>query len=575
MTGESRRTPNVNKNFVQVSIRDLLTLNQVHRSAGSIQQFLKDNELKEQSWNDALSILQIWISLQELINKYVLWNESSTLREIKPHLNSVLRLLSKLIFFTTDGMPKSLKHCFMAKLRFDRPLYRYQGWDRPLTCFVPLNTEPGQIEFETIIQTISRLNLYSDFVIILVVGQADNIRRMKNYYNDYNIIIFDEHDLKTLLFADDSKIMFNQVVIRDTDVRKVQPYSHTSLTPGMFYGRQDELGEIVRNRSQSFAVYGPRRIGKTFLLKQVQRRINAEQVSKAIYFSCQNNSIADVKHRLLLELESRVDSEIVHFEENLRLIIKNSQRGYVFLLDEIDDLIEEDNFFYYQFTTSLRNIWNENREKCQFVFAGFQMLASRFNDHTAPFFNFANPMPLGNLKRDDALRLITQPMEDDLFFKFLDREASLQRILETTMCHPALIQFMCTRLIEIACENKRAYIHPADVENIFGSYEYRSLISRSFLYILEKEQQIIALQMLEMGEKFTSIELQTFLANNDVRVSIVDLERNLDKMIASGVTTKIDQFYTFADRLFARMLRQSEDTISLFERLRKEVYVDH
>lgn len=100
------------------------------------------------------------------------------------------------------------------------------------------------------------------------------------------------------------------------------------------------------------------------------------------------------------------------------------------------------------------------------------------------------------------------------------------------------------------------------------------MIYRSFWYILEKDQQIIALQMLQMTEKFTSIELQTLLAENNIHVSIADLERNLEKMIATGMIAKIGQFYAFADRLFAQMLRQSEDTISLFERLRKEVYVD-
>ena len=575
MGSDARRITKVNKDIVRISIRELLSLNRMHRDAGSIQQFLENTELKEQSWNNALNILQIWMSLQELISKYALWNERSALPEIKSHLNTVLQLLSKLIFFNVVKKPKSLKECFVARLRFDRPLYRYQGWDLPLTCIMPLSTEPGQVEFESIIQTISQLNLDSDFIIILVPGQADNIRRMKNYYNDYNIIIFDEYDLKTLLFADDTKILFNRIVIRDIDRRKVQPYSHTSIRPGMFYGRQDELGEIIRNRGQSFAIYGPRRIGKTFLLKQVQDKINAERACKAIYFSCQNNSIAEVKYRLLRELEAQIDIENVsRFEENLRLIIKNSQHGYVFLLDEIDDLIEEDTRSDYQFVTSLRNIWNENREKCQFVFAGFQTLASRFHDQAAPFYNYAAPLPLENLKQDDAIRLIIQPMEDDLFLEFLDTEACLNRIVETTMCHPALIQFMCRRLIDIACEEKRVYIHPKDIELIFNDSEYRSLISRSFWHILEKEQQIIALQMLQMNEKFTNVELQACLAEKNIHVPIADLERNLEKMIASGMITKSEQFYSFANSLFAPMLRLSEDTISLFERLRKEVYVD-
>lgn len=574
MSSDAERILKVH-NMANVNIRELLWLNHAHRSAGDIQQFLKENELKEQSWNNALTILQNWISLQESISKYILWNELSVLPEIRSHLNTVLRLLSKLTFFNIVERPKSLNLCFVAKLGFDRPLYRYQGWDRPLTCFMLLTTEPGQIEFETIIQTIGQMNLHADFIIIFVFGQADSIRQLKNYYNEYNIIIFDERDLQRLLFANDAKIVFKQIVKRDVDIRKVQPYSHTSFTPGMFYGRQNEIGEIVRNRDRSFAVYGPRRIGKTFLLKQVQHKINTEQVYKAVYFSCQNNSIAEVKYRILRELDPRVDLEAANrFEENLRLIVKNSERGLVFLLDEIDDLIVEDARSRYQFLTSLRNIWNENSEKCQFVFAGFQTLTSCANDQATPFYNFTGLIQLGSLEREDALRLITQPMENDLFLKFLDKETSLNRIVETTMCYPALIQFMCTHLIEIACEEKRDYIHPRDVELIFNDYEYRSLIYRSFWYILEKEQQIIALQMLQMPEKFTIIELQTHLAKNNIQVPVADLERNLDKMVTSGIIAKNGRLYAFANRLFAQMLHQSEDTLALFERLRKEIYAD-
>src|SRR2546429_8606198 len=129
MTRDDKRSSIFNKDIMFVSIRDLLSLDQMHRNTGSIEQFLKDSELKEQSWNNALDILQTWIALREAISKYVLWNESSALPEIKSHLNSVLRLLSELIFFHIVERPKFLKPCFVGKLGFDRPLYRYQGWD--------------------------------------------------------------------------------------------------------------------------------------------------------------------------------------------------------------------------------------------------------------------------------------------------------------------------------------------------------------------------------------------------------------------------------------------------------------
>ncbi|MDM8550122.1 ATP-binding protein [Desulfobacterales bacterium HSG2] len=561
-------------NIVHIPVRDLLQLDQVHRNANSLGQFLQNCNVRERTWNSAIQILRTWTEIQEVVSEYVLYgDQEATSDRVLIKLRTLLVSTGKLVFFNGfDDLSITDLLC-EVHLNFDNLLYRYQGFDQPITCMIPLSTQPSPNEFESVINRINETERRADIVMVLALGNADNIRYIHNSYSDYKIILIDEYDLKTLVFADEIRTSFNRIVVRDIDRRDIQPYSHTGIRPSMFYGREREIGSILGNQSKSYAIFGPRRIGKTFLVKEIERRIAVKPEYRVVYFSCEKKKSHQVKDRLLREVGIKINRETRrNFEDHLRTHIKRSHKKFVFMLDEVDDLIAEEKKRENEFFASLRNLHNELQENCRFVFIGFQTLVSQLDHWTSPFYNFTERLLLDCLTEDATRKLILQPMESELFLTFHNKGKLVEEILQKTMRHPALIQFMCAKVIERACEEGRTTISPDDVQEVFNLYEYRKLIIGSFWNVLERMQQIFALQMLQIMRPVTSIELQDALTENGVHLDIGDVEFHLEGMIVAGMIVKKSQFYSFANSLFSDILRQSEDTVSLFERLRRELH---
>lgn len=560
-------------NIVNIPVRELLQRDLVHRSANTLGQFLQNCSIRERTWSNAIQILQTWTEIQEAVSEYVLYGGQETSDRVFVKLRDLLISAGKLAFFDISDKLSSTDLLCEARLNFDNLLYRYQGFDMPITCIIPLSNQPSPNEFESVINRINETERRADIVILLTLGNADDIRYINTSYSDYKIILIDEYDLKTLVFADETRTSFNRIIVRDIDRRDIQPYSHTGVRPSMFYGREREISKILGNQSKSYSMFGPRRIGKTFLVREIERRISVRPEYKVIYFSCEKKKSYQVKDRLLREVGIKISKDTRrNFEDYLRRHIKRSHKKLVFMLDEVDDLIAEEKERENELFASLRNLHNELQENCRFIFIGFQTLVSQLDHWDSPFYNFTDRLLLECLTEEAARKLILQPMENDLFLSFHNKESFVGEILQKTMRHPALIQFMCAKIIEQACQEGRTILSPDDVREVFNLYEYRKLIIGSFWNVLEKIQQIFALQMLQLIRPVTSIELRDTLAKNGVYLDVGDVEFHLEGMIVTGIIMKQGRFYSFANSLFSDILRQSEDTVSLFERLRRELY---
>jgi hypothetical protein len=560
------------EDIARLPVRELLQRDELHRRANTLQQFLQDCNIRERTWNSAIQILQTWVGIQEAVSEYILYGDEPSLNHTLADLRKLLANIGKLVLFNSTPTRLSVidLNC-ETQLSFDKLLYRYQGFDRPILCLVPLSTQPSPNEFQSVVSRINELGRRAGIVLVLVLGNADNVRYVHRRYSDYNIILVDEHDLKTLLFADDARIAFNGIVVRDVDLRRIQPYSHVDIRPSMFYGRELEIGMILDNPTRSYAIFGPRRIGKTFLLQEIERRLSAEPDNEVVYFSCQGQGALTLRYRLLQATGVATTKEETKFEMLLRSHIERSGKAFVFILDEVDDLVVEERKTGGKLFTSLRNLHNELQDKCRFIFAGFQALAAQFDYYYSPFYNFPERLPLDCLSEEAAMRLVSQPMENDLLLRFSEREKLIEEILEKTMRHPALIQFMCAKLIERVCEDRRTTISRKDVNAIFEDYEYRGLINKSFWKILSKLQQLIALQMLRMPGRVTNLEIQQALATNNVDLGIGELEDCLEGMVVAGIIRKTGQQYFFVHGLLSELLSRSEDTMPLFDQLRREL----
>src|SRR5262249_34014490 len=124
------------------------------------------------------------------------------------------------------------------------------------------------------------------------------------------------------------------------------PYVVSGPVPeNMFFGRESQLKMISQGIVRSnFAVVGGRKIGKSSILMRLRRLFEDDARYRAIYIDCEaqfdyENFFSALREHLNVE----VGSEPASFP-SVAVAVRNSSpsRTLVFLLDEIDELLEFD-----------------------------------------------------------------------------------------------------------------------------------------------------------------------------------------------------------------------------------------
>jgi hypothetical protein len=256
----------------------------------------------------------------------------------------------------------------------------------------------------------------------------------------------------------------------------------------MFFGRQQLLERILRTLpNNSLMVFGPRRIGKTSLQYQVQRRLQAQEHPEyhfaPVFIDLQGIPEEVFFAHLLEELREQLGPQIAaaipapsdrrqyghrEFANDLRSIIDILQNQLppasgrkirlVFLLDEVDEL----NRYSERTNQRLRAIFMKAfSENLAAVLTGSN-IRKEWESESSPWYNFFEQVPMPALARGEAMQLIHAPVKG--FYKYAP--AAAERIWEVSQGKPFVIQKFCVRLVNLAIEKRRRKIVAADVETI-------------------------------------------------------------------------------------------------------------
>ncbi len=256
----------------------------------------------------------------------------------------------------------------------------------------------------------------------------------------------------------------------------------------MFFGRQQLLERILRTLpNNSLMVLGPRRIGKTSLQYQLQRRLQAQQhpeyhfapvfidlqgIAEEVFFA---HLIDELREQLGPEIAATIPAPVDRrqyghreFANDLRSIINVLQNQLppasgkkirlVFLIDEVDEL----NRYSERTNQRLRAIFMKSfSENLVAVLTGSN-IRKEWESESSPWYNFFEQVPMPALAHDEAMQLIHVPVKG--FYKY-EPEAA-ERIWEVSQGKPFVIQKFCVRLVNLAIEKRRRKIAAADVEAI-------------------------------------------------------------------------------------------------------------
>ena len=289
-----------------------------------------------------------------------------------------------------------------------------------------------------------------------------------------------------------------------------QPYATTSgLVPReLFYGRMSERSTIMDPFGACF-IYGGRQLGKTALLRQVEKDYTGpDRVAKWIDLKVNEIDRAPDLWRVLqrglrpshvVRRDREIDPENRNQVESLLREIREwldgrDTRRLLLLLDEADRFLEVDSKKDFQESARLKGLMDETNRRFKVVFAGLHNVLRTTRHANHPLAHLGDPIRVGamisNGEWKEAQALVREPLQA-VGCRF-GRDDLSTRILAHTNYYPSLIQLYGAELMRRLRDSDKVFpydIKDDDIDDAYSSGELRSAIRERFLLTLQLDQR--------------------------------------------------------------------------------------
>ncbi len=323
---------------------------------------------------------------------------------------------------------------------------------------------------------------------------------------DLAITVFDETMLVYLSGESDPSKRLPMFLKCSLPYATINPYTIAGEVPEeMFFGRDEYVADLI-NPSGSCIVYGGRQLGKSSLLRHVEKIFhNQNNDQYAIVNDIRNiidtrtststtsiretdaiwGIIGKTLHDLGLVLNKVSSSEIgvTRQIKNIMTDSESSHRRILLMFDEADAFLNADSEDNFRIVVALREIMKSTQNRFKVIFAGLNSVQRFQAIPNHPLAQFKAPIRVGPIDPRTAQELVRLPLEY-LGYRFdgPGGQAAVLRILSYTNYHPGLIQMICEELI-LKLRRRHTMppyqVTPRDVEELY-SQEVRNKIRDRF-----------------------------------------------------------------------------------------------
>ena len=406
----------------------------------------------------------------------------------------------------------------MTAANLAKPIPQYGSLAKGRYHLICLWERPGA---DTIMSRILQLRLNLDSVIVFYFGRITIRQRYEivNMTNDQqlSLAVLDDILLTFLAQERDARLpSFLRCGLPFAALNPYTPFQAGDVPSEMFYGRQDMVLELQRAEG-SCLVYGGRQLGKSALLRQVQREFHDPQRN-------QYAAVQDIK--LIGDPSTQPNTEVIwrrirdwfkEFEllpqrittdkpEDIERYVRevmnskdSDKRRVIILFDEADNFLDADARDNFKVTESLRTLMVDTQRHFKVVFAGLHNVQRFQALPNQPLAHFGTPIVIGPLEPKPAIELITEPLFV-LGFRF-ENDAGPLRILSYTNYHPGLIQLFCQHLlIRMRSRLNKLppyYIQQNDIEAVYLQVKDRIRERFDWTLALDMSYQAIAWSLSE------------------------------------------------------------------------------
>lgn len=394
----------------------------------------------------------------------------------------------------------------------------------------------------------------------------------------------------------------------------INPYVAGLPIPGEkgFFGRQDTLQKVQKELSNPgtnvLLLFGQRRIGKTTLLKQLQRLLPSDKFMP-IFFDLMDRAGRTLGEVLTELSEEILDTVAIKFPElakrNIKwpvidetdntgdvfehvfmemLLTNIGSRRPIFLLDEFDVLDanmdglprEMATKSLFEFLRKLMSKYNQ----IAFVFAMGRNPEDLSQQNYAATFKSSLTIPIGVLETNDATALVLQAQNDQTL---LIKDGALERILELSGCHPYFTQLLCQRIWERAHPYDMPEDSPIpeiDVLDVDGAVEDTlqsgGMAIRWLWDGLSPAEKVYASALVQTSESKGPIQddrvkdiLSAYAARLSTHQVVVLAPRDLVKRGILVISDNSSLHYNFSSELLYRWIRRERPLDAVKDELDK------
>jgi hypothetical protein len=442
-----------------------------------------------------------------------------------------------------------------------------------------LTEGPPQHLLQSLTDVMRERNLTRQIVLVLL--EADSRPLVRHTASPlYNLVVIGAEEQETILQSRRPSGDLLDLISARIPISTLAPYeTRAPVTGSRFFGREYETSRIIGNPDTNHAVLGIRRIGKTSLLREVERILRENQdPAHIVYLECSDLlTTDDFIREVVRKLNPRelprlhLQKYVFFFPDFLERMSRAHKSKIIFLLDEIDNLVLMQRGSWELFRM-LRA--SANKGACQYIMAGFREAMREQYLLDSPFYNFAQEIRLSEFTRKQAHDLILTPMEN-LRVRIKNQDEVVGRIYEETAGQPNLIQYYCLILLRKLDETGQREIGPDSLIDIHSDEGFRSHLLTSFMQNTQNREKALVYAVLlasaePKSQGFSHPYMDAVLRKRGIVLPQDDIDEACNVLMLAGVLHRKGKEYSFASPVFTKILRQTYDLEYLFRKIKEE-----
>lgn len=440
-------------------------------------------------------------------------------------------------------------------------------WDLPLPAHFPLNLDRCFLYFPEL--KIEPNDLFNDLKAIpetrirttLIIGpdsayQRKLYEKTKDRTNKW--VAPTGPELTHLLLGPDPERVLAEIFAGQLILTQLSPYQLGGGVnkESVFFGRQEIIAHIMNRDPANYLVVSGRQLGKSSLLKALERRYQDQPGITCRYLALSSEVLVP---RLASELGLPQTAGL----EEIAAHVAKSEGRFLFLIDEADKFIRHERGSDYPVLDGLRRMSEEGH--CTFILAGFwELYEHAVLDYQSPLKNFAEIVQIGALEAEACRRLATKPMKN----MRLDyaSPALVDQLLEATGRRANLMAIACHQILSQLEANQRT-ITAGDIHRALQSEKIRNAL-KGWDTMTDDPQacrldRIVVYATVEQ-ERFDLAELVALLDRHGLKPEGRKIDHSLARL-ELGFVLGLDEAgnYTYRVPLFREMIMNEAPKVKL------------